>query len=82
METYRGYRGLRREGIGTFKARTAVGRQPTEVTGVEEGREWHFQRLQGLRREGIGTFKARTAVGWQPTGVTGVEEGREWHFQS
>ena len=26
--------GLRREGIGTFKARTAVGRQPTEVTEV------------------------------------------------
>ena len=45
--------GLRREGIGTFKARRSVGWQPTEVT---EG-------LQGLRREGIGTFKARTAVG-------------------
>ena len=32
--------------IGTFKARTAVGWQPTEVTGVtgvEEERDWHFQ---------------------------------------
>ena len=70
MATYRGYRGLRREGIGAFTARTAVGWQastavgwqPTEVTGVtgvEEGRD-------------CGTFKARTAVGWQPTEVTGV----------
>ena len=57
----------------------AVGWQPTEVTGVEEGRDWHFQ---GLRREGIGTLKARTAVGWQPTEVTWIEEGRDWHFQS
>ena len=52
--------GLRREGIGTFKARTALGWQPTEVG--------NLQRLQGLRREGIGTSKAGTAVGWQPRG--------------
>ena len=64
--------GLRREGIGTFKARTAAGWQPTEVTGVEEGRDWHFQSKEVCR---LATYR-----GYR--GVTGVEEGRDWHFQS
>ena len=74
-----------REGIGTFIAWTAVGWQPTEVTGMDEGRDWHFHSLdgcrlatyrgyRGLRREGTGTFQARATVGGQPAEVT--------HFQS
>ena len=62
---------MRREGIGTFKARTAVGRQPTEVAGGLGGSAT-YRGYRGLRREGIGTFKARTAVGRQPTEIKSV----------
>ena len=42
--------GLRREGIGTFKARTTVGWQPT------------YRGYRGLRREGIGTLRAKKVL--------------------
>ena len=43
LVTLQGLHGLRREGIGTLRARTAVGWQPTGVTVVEEGRNSHFE---------------------------------------